>query len=338
MLPRFTLSPWEFPGVPGSRRADAITQAQWRGREVTMRLKVRENRLFFAPLNEKGGRLFSVFGPLEKTAEAADAFKNSPEELVARFHKALNEKLWGRVVFCRPEEDGHNALSIVMVTIRRDGRMEMRQLFDDESLPVWVDWEKETDFKLPLNQFEIWPNAKITRFLHCKMEYALRLVNKRFVSKAAMQRGIIKTVWRKGSSDELETLIRAAAHLFQDFDENDESPFPDGATFEIHAQDAQRGARVFYGECFGEANPKVLGLLFPLFLRLHHPVGQSVETTYYRDNTNPAIWEMTVEPPTQHEKLEALATLREMTRGTKIEADVEAVLQKFLPMGLPIEN
>lgn len=298
-----------------------------------MRLKVRENLLFFAPVGEKDGRLFALTTPVDVSEEAANGWKARPDELRDKFERAIGNCEWGRCVFARfgSSVGWRPRMPMVMALVHLDGRVWIRRLFDDQMVRAWVDWKDAPSFGLELAQFCRWPHARTRRFLLSQIARELRAPLTLHLSGAADKRRVFGPVWVKGNEESMLLWLKLAAQvfagsnppLFKSYSQTQ------GVGFTAHAGNA---ALVPFVECNGLFfHPTIRPLLrlWELILREHRVFGCASYHTPYQDLKGFTRFGFSIssETPTQHERLEAMMRLRDAVRGSSIEKEVEAILR-----------
>lgn len=333
-LPRFVLKPWEFEGVAHSPFADAVVRCRWNEREVTMRLKVRENLLFFAPQGERDGRLFACTVRVDVSEEAANLWKARPEALRAKFAAALARNNWGRCVFVRYARDSAHSpqLPVIMATVRLDGRVWMRQLFDDVELRSWVEWDNLPNFGLELSGFARWPHAALRRYLQSQIARELRATLDRRVSGAANTRRTFGPLWTRGDETTLRRWLTWATQI---------SPFVSGlqlprvpvsrdVVLTVHAGTLAYAPFISQDVNASVIAPPLAQRLWNLILREQRVYAFASRHKSYNELQGFTRFHLTISSASSHhQRMEAYLNLRDAVRGTSIEGQVGAILSSL---------
>ncbi len=223
---------------------------------------------------------------------------------------------------------------MVLALVHRDGRLWMRQLFDDRTLRAWVHWENAPPFGLEKIRFTRRPHATLRRFSQSQISQELRLTvsRERRLSQAADKRGTFGPVWVRGDEKTMRQWISWAAQVFVEFDRNTELKVGHSADVAYHVHAGSIGFAPWVPVTYRGTSrpvPPLLRRLWQLILREQRVYALASTHTSYRQLEGftrflvriPAIL-------SQHERLEAMLRLREAVRGTRIEAEVEKILEQ----------
>ena len=324
-LPRFVLEPWEFAGAPHSPLADAVTRCEWNEKTVSMRLKVRENLLFFAPEGSNEA-LFACAEPLADSISRARRWAFRPNRLERWFRLALENDWWARVVQLSPRLEPNQAdKTSILALVKSDGVGWLRRLYENESHPFWVDWPAG-DVHLR-GDFAHWPTEPLTRHLSLTLEPRQKEVAELTISQSARERGKIPMTWLRGDQQQLSLLVEKSLVLFQDFDllkRHDGSPGAAGCQISCATVIKPESLQIWFAWSVDKSSE--VRNLFSLYRRLHLAVGQTLD---YYGNVQPMKWHVSAQcPDSAHERLEAMMQLRDAVRGTAIEGEVGEILQR----------
>ncbi len=307
-LPQFVLRPWEFEGVPCSPLAHATVACDWEGERRKMRLKVRENLLFFAP-EARNRRLYALSAPVAETAEKAEEWKTCPEELQKLFAKEYARGRWGRIVVL-PEKTRCN---LALVNGRGTGWV--RALYSDHFERITPKNAVEGGHELVINFQE----KPLKALLRSKWSKPLNATERPELSLSARKRAHINPLWVSGSLAELREALEAAIGVFPILERGPYAPSP-----RVLTRSALHPARL---DWMGTQCSPQLEKIGNLLLKIHVCVGQSVEHTGYFFEP---YFVVELKTDSMHERMEAMLSLRDLMRGTGIENEVIEILRASL--------
>lgn len=270
-----------------------------------MRLKVRENLLFFAPEGEDE-HIFALSLPLDETVEKADEWKNKPSLLQSHFIRELAKERWGRIAIFKNK----SFCDVALLNSRGGGWV--RSLFSDHFQRVG-----SANFIQDVSSLLHSDEQSIRSVLLVKWKRPFKENSKQPLSLQARKRAFISPCWVRGSLMELRNALEAALSIFPP----NEPPYYDSCPF-VFTRSAFNPARLDWRRI--EPSPE-LEQLGQLLLELNVCVGQNV-------NANGSFFEpyfaVGTRADSMHERIEAMLRLRDMVRGTCIEPEVLTILRR----------
>ena len=206
MKPFFALAPWEFPGADFDPTPHATTRADIGGRERTIWIKMREGVIYFK--DAEHARVYAV------TRLSDDEIAVDAERLVAVWKAEIARENYGAFLVIRHRFPRSFATASCCIILQADGSGWIKEHFDR-------DWTKF--YSLLPEPLRLWGRKPLGH----KGEFIFQQMHSHFLERAVSPAHFqsIEPRWTNGSAEEMMTVARSAAQLWQ-------IPYPASKTLE----------------------------------------------------------------------------------------------------------